>query len=133
MVDEQQSQSAPSAPMMRAPAEPPPAIEPTPVAAKPGRKRGPKPGSGNGASKRRGGRPPVSDAERAARESEQRARAEEQAKQAAARQAHVRTLARAASIGALTPGLLDHDEISALAKFTLSQLQGQPPAEQGQQ
>jgi hypothetical protein len=112
MADEAQApQGAPSAPPMVAPAQP------TAAAPKKRRRRNT---SGNGASPKRGGRPALSAEEKAARQAE-RERVDQQ------RRAHVRSLARIASIGALQPGLLEVDEIGALAKFTLAQLQGQPP------
>jgi hypothetical protein len=110
MADEQPAaapQGAPSAPPMVAPVK---------------RRRARK-ASGNGAPKpKRGGRPALSPEEKAAN-----AAAREVVE--TQRRAHVRSLARIAAIGALSPGLLDQNEIGALAKFTLAQLQGQPPAD----
>jgi hypothetical protein len=122
MPDEEQAQGqgAPSQPPMVAPVA---AADPEP-AAKPKRVRN-----------RRGGRPKLSEAERA----ERQAQREQDEKMRAAAQANAlearRSVARLASIGALTPGLLTDEEISGVSRFALAMLQQAPqsPAEGKQQ
>lgn len=68
------------------------------------------------------------DEQRAKREQTERERAEQEASRAGAR----RQVARLAAIGALTPHLLNEDEIAGLSKFVLAMMQ-RAPAEQEQQ
>lgn len=112
MADE--PQAAPSAPPMVAPAAP---TEPKPRRV---RKR---------SAVNKGGRPRLTDDEK-----KQRREAAEQAEreQGRRRQEQLnarRSVQRLAAIGALTPHLLNFDEIAGLSKFVLAMLQSAPEQE----
>jgi hypothetical protein len=110
MADEAQTTGAPTLPGPRAPAEPP----------KPKRTRA---RNGN-----RGGRRKLTPEEKAAAAAAREASVATREKQERDQQESRRQMARLASIGALTPHLLEPSEVGAISRFVLAVVQGVAPA-----
>lgn len=125
MADEKQlaeSGGAPTAAVPRAP------VSDNAQAPKPKRRRNRARGGNGATTGNRGGRRKLTDDEKRER-AEARINAEaDEAKAEQARAETRRQMARIASIGALTPHLLDPQEVSALSRFALAMVQGVAPA-----
>jgi hypothetical protein len=101
------------------------AVPRAPVATLPARpKRVRKAGTGTS----RGGRRKLTDEEKAQREQERATAAEQRANAEQQQAASRRQIARLAAMGALSPQLLEPQEISALSRFVLAMVQGVAPA-----